>query len=167
MCAGRRGPQVRLGEVWMLGPETADRPRNSLRAITTVCLSRINHLGISLCPSIIHCGQEGIRFAHYPKLASFRISRGPAATARFRAPGVPIRQSAHFGFVPPSAQGGQRRPAIAASSVALSPLLSTSAGVFRPPGHPGDASCQKTPSDASPNLGQPPQPIEKEELITP
>jgi hypothetical protein len=87
--------------------------------ITTICLSRINHLRLSLCPSIVHCGQGGIRFVHYPILASFRISRGAAATARFRGPGVPSRQSAHFGFVPSSAQGGQRRPAIAATPVAL------------------------------------------------
>jgi hypothetical protein len=31
---------------------------------------------------------------------------------------------------------------------------------------PGDASCQKTPSAASPDLDQPPQPIEKECLTT-
>jgi hypothetical protein len=105
---------------------TDPQPRRPLGAaepskpfsITTICLSRINHLRISLCPSIVHCGQGGIRFALYPKLASFRISRAPAA-ARFRGPGVPSRQSAHFGFVPSSGQGGQCQPAIIASSVAL------------------------------------------------
>lgn len=32
--------------------------------------------------------------------------------------------------------------------------------------HPGDASCQKTPPDASPNFGPTPQPIEKQGLTT-
>lgn len=31
---------------------------------------------------------------------------------------------------------------------------------------PGDASCEKDPPDASPNLDPSPQPIEKEELAT-
>ena len=32
--------------------------------------------------------------------------------------------------------------------------------------HPGDASCEKSPSGASPNVAPPPQPIETEELKT-
>ena len=33
--------------------------------------------------------------------------------------------------------------------------------------HPGDASCQKDPPDASPDFGPPPQPTEKEDLTSP
>jgi hypothetical protein len=39
-------------------------------------------------------------------------------------------------------------------------------GVTGPWPHPCDASCKKTPSDASQNLAPPPQPTEKEELKT-
>jgi hypothetical protein len=47
----------------------------------------------------------------------------------------------------------------------LDPLDPVSA-IVRPPNHPGDASCKKVPPDASPNVGPPPQPIEKEWLKT-
>ena len=127
-------------------------------------------------------------------------------TARFRCPGVPSRQSAHFGFVPSSWQRGQCRPAIAAGSFALrlknaafraSPLsvasdaavaatcspspipalfgsrialkinhLREATRIINLRGHPCDASCQKSPPDASQNLKPPPQPIEKEDLTT-
>ena len=40
------------------------------------------------------------------------------------------------------------------------------ARVFEPPDRPGDASCEKHPQDASPNLGPPPQPIETAQLKT-
>src|ERR1035437_2108953 len=38
--------------------------------------------------------------------------------------------------------------------------------IIDPPDPPGDASYQKNPPDASPNLGPPPQPIETEDLAT-
>jgi hypothetical protein len=38
--------------------------------------------------------------------------------------------------------------------------------IISPPDPPGDASCEKSPPDASPNLSPPPQPIETEELKT-
>jgi hypothetical protein len=67
-------------------------------AITTHCLCGINHLRFLLYPTVVHCGQEGIRRGPDPNLALFRISRAAAESARFRDPGVPSRQSAYFGF---------------------------------------------------------------------
>jgi hypothetical protein len=56
--------------------------------ITTNWLCGINHLHLLLHPSVVHCGQEGIRCGRYPNLASFRTPRGAAASARFREIGV-------------------------------------------------------------------------------
>ena len=63
--------------------------------ITTHWLCGINHLRLLLHPSVVHCGQEGIRCGRYPNLPSFRPLRGAAASARFREIGV------FDGFVPP------------------------------------------------------------------
>ena len=46
------------------------------------------------------------------------------------------------------------------------PLGNRVVPILRLPNHPGDASCEKVPPDASPNLAPPPQPIEKEWLKT-
>jgi hypothetical protein len=44
--------------------------------------------------------------------------------------------------------------------------LHKGARIIALPAPPGDASCKKSPHDASPNLTPPPQPVETEELKT-
>jgi hypothetical protein len=117
-----------------------------------------------------------IRFGHHPKLALFRISCSAAGAVRFRGPGVPSRQSAHFGFVPSSCQGGQ-----CSAPRPLAPGPRRGGGLFPARTHadprrhpypieiealthrhpPGDASCQKTSPDASPDRVPPPQLTQK------
>jgi hypothetical protein len=49
----------------------------------------------------------------------------------------------------------------------LQKLLTPTHPNRRDPYHPGDASCKKSPPDASPNFEPLPQPIEKQRLTTP
>ena len=88
--------------------------------ITTHYLCGINHLGFLLCPSVVHCGQEGFRLGPDPSLALFRISRAAAQSARLRDPGLPRPQSAYFGFVPSFCRPGARAVPYRLSQTAVS-----------------------------------------------
>jgi hypothetical protein len=58
-------------------------------------------------------------------------------------------------------------PTLAASRIQLKlRRLHKGSRIIALPAPPGDASCKKSPPDASPNLTPPPQLIEKEELKT-
>jgi hypothetical protein len=99
------------------------------------------------------------------------VPASPAASQRilasFRHPGKAVSVSQRL---PPSQllSGSKMPPSASMHTVLHGEVLyfQHRQPQFRSPDHPGDASCQKTPPDASPNRDPPPQLIEKEELKT-
>jgi hypothetical protein len=72
----------------------------------------------------------------------------------------------HNPFAPLIAIAQRGIPFTASHGQAFFRLNAPAPGPRAPGPHPGDASCKKSPPDASPNLQPPPQLIEKKDLTT-
>ena len=69
-----------------------------------------------------------------------------------------------FASMPPlPVRAGPRRPEPTLPGICIPLILKA----LTPRNYPGDACCQNTLQDASPNFGPPPQPTEKTDLATP
>jgi hypothetical protein len=98
-------------------------------------------------------------------------------------PDPPDREAAHFGFVPISGKAAtvaRRSPPPQPFSASILTVRNAEVLYLQPPANknrklpfglasfyrPGDASCQKSPPDASPNLATRTQPNENKQLKT-